>query len=106
MSLVDPWLVKPRREPREAAASAQCLCSRAALRRDKAAGKAGDSHDLSRDRREIVPACFLFGHNRTHTISPMQALAVISILALLTLGGAAISDQVLTADQQIVQRVE
>jgi hypothetical protein len=35
----------------------------------------------------------------------MQALAVITILALLTLGGAAISDQILTADQQIVQRV-
>ncbi|MGV7217142.1 hypothetical protein [Bradyrhizobium sp. UFLA05-112] len=71
-----------------------------------AAGKAGDSHDLSGDRREIAPASFRFGHNRTPTISPMQALAFISILALLTLGGAAISDQILTADQQIVQRVQ
>ncbi len=72
----------------------------------RVARKPGDSHDLSGDRREIAPASVPFGHNRTATISPMQALAVISILALLTLGGATVSDQILTADQQIVQRVQ
>ncbi|QOG18614.1 MULTISPECIES: hypothetical protein [Bradyrhizobium] len=36
----------------------------------------------------------------------MQFLAVISILALLTLSGAAISDQLLTADQHAAQGVE
>jgi len=34
----------------------------------------------------------------------MNTLAIISILALLTIGGAAISDVVLTADQHIAQR--
>ena len=34
----------------------------------------------------------------------MKTLAVISILALLTVTGAAYSDQVLTADQHTVQR--
>jgi hypothetical protein len=33
----------------------------------------------------------------------MKTLAVISILALLTISGAAISDQLLTSDQQTVQ---
>ena len=36
----------------------------------------------------------------------MKFLAVISILALLTMGGAAISDQFLTADQQAAHGVE
>jgi hypothetical protein len=35
----------------------------------------------------------------------MKTLAIISILALLTVGGAVISDQLLTADQQTAQRV-
>jgi hypothetical protein len=34
----------------------------------------------------------------------MKTLAVISILALLTIGGAAISDQFLISDQQTAQR--
>lgn len=34
----------------------------------------------------------------------MQTLAVISILALLTISGAAFTDQVLTSDQQVTQR--
>ncbi len=34
----------------------------------------------------------------------MQTLAVISILALLTISGAAYTDQVLTSDQLAVQR--
>jgi hypothetical protein len=34
----------------------------------------------------------------------MKTLAVISILALLTVTGAAYSDQVLTSDQQAAQR--
>jgi hypothetical protein len=42
------------------------------------------------------------------TIEPndvgMKTLAIISILALLTVSGAAISDQLLTADQQTAQR--
>ena len=33
----------------------------------------------------------------------MQTLAIISILALLTISGAAVSDQLLTADQHIAQ---
>jgi hypothetical protein len=36
----------------------------------------------------------------------MKFLAVISILALLTMGGAAISDQFLTADQHAAHGVE
>ncbi|UPK38476.1 hypothetical protein IVB18_15255 [Bradyrhizobium sp. 186] len=36
----------------------------------------------------------------------MQFLAMISILALLTMSGAAISDQLLTADQHVAQGVE
>ncbi len=36
----------------------------------------------------------------------MQFLAMISILALLTMSGAAISDQFLTADQHVAQGVE
>jgi hypothetical protein len=43
------------------------------------------------------------------TIEPddvtMKTLAIISILALLTVSGAAISDQLLTADQQTAQRM-
>jgi hypothetical protein len=35
----------------------------------------------------------------------MKTLAIISILALLTISGAAISDQLLTADQQITQQM-
>jgi hypothetical protein len=35
----------------------------------------------------------------------MQTLAIISILALLTISGAAISDQLLTADQRITQHM-
>ena len=35
----------------------------------------------------------------------MKTLFVVSILALLTMGGAAISDQFLTSDQQAAQRV-
>jgi hypothetical protein len=34
----------------------------------------------------------------------MKALAVISVLALLTLSGAAYTDQVLTSDQHAAQR--
>jgi hypothetical protein len=34
---------------------------------------------------------------------PMKTLAVISILALLTMSGAAITDQLLTSDQQTAQ---
>ncbi|MGX4803170.1 hypothetical protein [Bradyrhizobium guangdongense] len=36
----------------------------------------------------------------------MKFMAMISILALLTMGGAAISDQILTADQHVAHRVE
>ncbi|MFK4505911.1 hypothetical protein ABIF81_001089 [Bradyrhizobium daqingense] len=36
----------------------------------------------------------------------MKFLAMISILALLTMGGAAISDQVLTADQHVARGVQ
>jgi len=36
----------------------------------------------------------------------MKFMAMISILALLTMGGAAISDQILTADQHVAHGVE
>ena len=36
----------------------------------------------------------------------MQFLAMISVLALLTISGAAISDRVLTADQPVAQGVQ
>jgi hypothetical protein len=36
----------------------------------------------------------------------MKTVAFIAILALLTISGAAISDQLLTADQQVAQRVQ
>jgi hypothetical protein len=34
----------------------------------------------------------------------MRTLAVISILALLTISGAVVSDQILTSDQQMARR--
>jgi hypothetical protein len=37
-------------------------------------------------------------------VRSMRTLAIISILALLTISGAAISDQLLTANQQAAQR--
>ncbi|MCG2671466.1 hypothetical protein ACFPFP_31505 [Bradyrhizobium sp. GCM10023182] len=44
------------------------------------------------------------------TIGPdqgrMQFLAMISVLALLTMSGAAVSDRLLTADQHVAQGVE
>ena len=36
----------------------------------------------------------------------MQFLAMISVLALLTMSGAAVSDRLLTADQPVAQGVE
>jgi len=36
----------------------------------------------------------------------MQFLAMICVLALLTMGGAAVSDRILTADQHVAQGVE
>ena len=46
-------------------------------------------------------------HLATIRIDPqiMKTLAVISILALLTIGGAAYTDQLFTGDQRAVQRV-
>jgi hypothetical protein len=38
------------------------------------------------------------------TLEPMKILAVISILALLTIGGAAYTDQLFTSDQGTAQR--
>ena len=39
-----------------------------------------------------------------HDDLPMKTLAVISILALLTISGAVVSDQILTSDQQTTHR--
>ncbi|MEK9285271.1 hypothetical protein MTR72_37655 [Bradyrhizobium sp. ISRA442] len=39
-------------------------------------------------------------------VQAMKFLGMISILALLTMSGAAISDQLLTADQHVAQRVQ
>jgi hypothetical protein len=40
-----------------------------------------------------------------HNHRGMKTLAVISLLALLTISGAAYTDQILTSDQQAAQRV-
>ena len=36
-------------------------------------------------------------------VNPMRTMAVIMILALLTISGAVISDQILTRDERVVQ---
>ena len=41
-----------------------------------------------------------------HNHQGMKTLGIISILALLTISGAAYTDQLLTSDQQTVQRVD
>ena len=46
---------------------------------------------------------FLATFRNDHPI--MKTLAVISILALLTISGAAYTDQLLTSEQQMAQRV-
>jgi len=47
---------------------------------------------------ENAPSSDIFGHNRNDGVA-MKTLAVISILALLTISGAAYTDQILTGDQ-------
>jgi hypothetical protein len=61
-------------------------------------------HDCSGDRPENAPNSDIFGHNPKRRLS-MQTLAVISILALIAIGGAAYTDQLLTS-QQVVQRAD
>jgi hypothetical protein len=61
-------------------------------------------HQVPLERPENEPTTDLFGHIRNRPSKPMKALAVISILALLTVTGAAYSDQVLTSDQHAAQR--
>jgi hypothetical protein len=46
----------------------------------------------------------IFGHNLNRRLA-MQTLAVIAILALLTITGAAYTDQLMTSDQHTAQRV-
>jgi hypothetical protein len=54
---------------------------------------------------ENAPNSDVFGHNRTRPYG-MKTLAVISILALLTISGAAYTDQLLTSEQHTMQRVD
>jgi hypothetical protein len=51
-------------------------------------------------RRTLTFSATIENHHRT-----MKTLAVISILALLTISGAAWTDQILTSDQQTKQAV-
>jgi hypothetical protein len=77
-----------------------CFCSE---RVRAGSAERQDSHDVSRDRPENAPGCtFLATIEHDHLI--MKTLAVISILALLTITGAAYTDQLLTSDQQTAQR--
>ena len=52
---------------------------------------------------ENEPSSDVFGHNRKRRSQSMKTLAVITILALLTISGAAWTDQILTSDQQMAQ---
>jgi hypothetical protein len=61
-------------------------------------------HDYSLDRPENARSSDVFGHNPERRLT-MQTLAVISILALIAIGGAAYTDQLLTS-QQIAQRAD
>ena len=64
----------------------------------------GASHHDSRDRPENARNADVFGHNRKRPLGTMKTLAVICILALLTITGAAYSDQLLTREQAAAQR--
>jgi len=61
-------------------------------------------HHYSRDRPENAPNWDIFGHNLNQLLT-MQTLAVISILALIAIGGAAYTDQQLTS-QQVTQKAD
>jgi hypothetical protein len=61
-------------------------------------------HDYSCDRPENAPNSDFFGHNPKRRLT-MRTLAVISILALIAIGGAAYTDQLLTS-QQVTQRAD
>ena len=62
------------------------------------------SHHVSPDRPEKEPNADAFGHNPPQPLETMKTLAVISILALLTITGAAYTDQRLTSEQGTAQR--
>jgi hypothetical protein len=65
--------------------------------------KAGlGGHDVSRVRPENAHSSDIFGQNRNHG-DAMKTLAVISILALLTISGAAYTDQLRTGDHRSMQ---
>jgi hypothetical protein len=55
---------------------------------------------IDRKRRQALTFLATFENNHCG----MKTLAVISILALLTVSGAAYTDQILTSDQQTAQR--
>jgi hypothetical protein len=58
---------------------------------------------VSRLRPENAPRFNVFSHNPTYD-RPMRTMVVISILALLTITGAVISDQILTSGQPSTHR--
>jgi hypothetical protein len=62
-------------------------------------------HDCSCDRPENAPNSDAFGHNPKRRLT-MHTLAVISILALIAIGGAAYTDQQLTSQQQVAQKAD
>jgi hypothetical protein len=62
-----------------------------------------NGRDIPPDRPENAPNADVFGHNRNRRLA-MKILAVISILALLTITGAAFTDQLLTGNRGNAQQ--
>jgi hypothetical protein len=67
---------------------------------EKGAGMATMFHALVPKMRQALTFLATIGNH----LRGMKTLAVISILALLTISGAAITDQMLTGDRQMAQR--
>ncbi|RTM12684.1 MAG: hypothetical protein EKK33_15415 [Bradyrhizobiaceae bacterium] len=65
----------------------------------------GDSHDVPGNVAESNQS-LTFLATIGGDVPAMKFLGMITILALLTMGGAAISDQLLTAEQHVAQGVE
>jgi hypothetical protein len=91
----------PRREARRHAASG----SIAAGLRKNPVESGGDSLDLPGIVAESNQSLTFWPQSEA-TFPAMKFLGVITILALLTMSGAAISDQLLTAGQHVAQGAE
>jgi hypothetical protein len=62
-------------------------------------------HDVSPVCQQNAPSPDGFSPQSSTTIGGMKTLAIISILALLTISGAAYTDQLLTSGHQSTQRM-